>query len=158
MVSALKRGGLISIGLLAGALLAPAAQGADGDYVVPGSKAAGLENCVEPTEFMRRNHMEVIKHQRDATVHQGIRSTKHSLADCVACHVSKGPDQSYLAVSDETQFCGACHGFAAVTLDCFQCHATTPVDPAAGAVAHPGAVKLLPPASGAGAAGEGQRP
>ena len=36
---------------------------------------------------MRRNHMELIKHQRDATVHDGIRGTKHSLAGCIDCHV-----------------------------------------------------------------------
>ena len=157
MAKAVVTAGLVALGL-AGALFALAAKAGGDGFVVPSSKAAELESCVEPTEYMRRNHFELIEHQRDETVHGGVRSTKHSLADCVACHVSKGPDQGYLAVSDETQFCGACHGFAAVTLDCFQCHATTPVDPAAGAVAHPGAVKLSPPAPGAGAAGEGQRP
>ena len=56
-----------------------------------GSRAADEKSCVEPTDFMRRNHMEVIKHQRDETVHGGIRSTKHSLAGCIACHGAKGP-------------------------------------------------------------------
>ncbi len=125
MVTALRRGGLLVIGL-AGALLAPIAQAADGDFVVPGSKAAGLKSCVEPTELMRRAHMELIQHQRDATVHQGIRSTKHSLAECISCHVSKGGSEQFIPINRGDQFCGACHAYAAVGLDCFQCHATVP--------------------------------
>ena len=33
--------------------------------------------CVEPTDVMRRDHMEFILHQRDETVHEGIRTSKH---------------------------------------------------------------------------------
>ena len=116
----------MSIGL-AGALFALAAQAAGESYVVPGSRAATLDSCVEPTEFMRRNHMEVIKHQRDATVHEGIRSTKHSLAGCIECHVSVGSDEQPVPANAEGQFCNACHQFAAVGLNCFDCHATVPV-------------------------------
>ena len=35
---------------------------------------------------MRRNHMELLKHQRDDTVRSGIRGAKYSLKDCVGCH------------------------------------------------------------------------
>ena len=125
MANAVVRGSLISIGL-AGALCALAVQAAGDSYVVPGSKAAQLKSCVEPTEFMRRNHMELIKHQRDETVHNGIRSTKHSLAGCIDCHVSYGSDNQPVPVDAEGQFCSACHDFAAVGLNCFDCHATIP--------------------------------
>jgi hypothetical protein len=54
-----------------------------GGFVLESSKAAKLDNCVEPTEYMRRNHMELIRHQRDTTVYGGIRSTKHSISGCV---------------------------------------------------------------------------
>jgi hypothetical protein len=96
-----------------------------GDFVVDSSRAAGLDNCVEPTEYMRRNHMEVIRHQRDTTVYGGIRSTKHSLAGCVECHVGYDQQQP-VAINDDGQFCAACHSYAAVTLNCFDCHATVP--------------------------------
>ena len=89
MAKALLRGSFISLGL-AGALLALAVQAAGNNFVVTGSRAANEKSCVEPTDFMRRNHMEVIKHQRDETVHGGIRSTKHSLAVCIACHGAGG--------------------------------------------------------------------
>ena len=37
------------------------------------------QGCVEPTEEMRANHMKYILHQRDATVHEGIRTEQYSL-------------------------------------------------------------------------------
>lgn len=97
-----------------------------GDFVVDGSRAAGLENCVEPTEYMRRNHMEVIRHQRDTTVYGGIRSTKHSLSGCVECHAGYDAQHQPVAINDDDQFCSACHDYAAVKLNCFDCHATVP--------------------------------
>jgi len=40
------------------------------------------DQCVEDTDFMRRNHMELILHQRDETMHRGVRPKKHSLKEC----------------------------------------------------------------------------
>ncbi len=113
--------------LLIGLATAPAAD-ADGSarYVKPGSRAAGLAQCVEPTGYMRRHHMDLIQHQRDATVHGGIRGTRHSLSGCIACHVSPGADGQAVAVNAEHQFCNACHQFAAVKVNCFDCHAGVP--------------------------------
>jgi hypothetical protein len=101
-----------------------------GGFIVPGSKAASAESCVEPTEFMRRYHMELIRHQRDATVYGGIRGTKHSLSGCVSCHASYDQQHHPVAVNAAGQFCHACHDYAAVTLNCFDCHKTTPIDEA----------------------------
>ena len=83
-------------------------------------KAKG-EACVEDSAFMRRNHMDLLKHQRDATLRQGVRGAKHSLNACVACHATEGK-----AINAEGQFCQSCHTYAAVSVDCFDCHATTP--------------------------------
>lgn len=47
------------------------------------------EQCVEPTPDMRRNHMRYLTHQRDETVHRGIRTKRHSLKECVACHAGE---------------------------------------------------------------------
>jgi len=92
------------------------------------AKAAKLSQCVEPTDFMRRNHMELIKHQRDETVHEGIRATSHSLAGCIDCHVQYDAQLQAVGVNASGQFCAGCHQYAAVSLDCFQCHATVPQD------------------------------
>ncbi len=76
------------------------------------------EQCVEPTEVMRRDHMQMILHQRDETMHQGIRTAKHSLKNCVNCHA----DPKTGSVLGHNGFCESCHTYAAVTMDCFGCH------------------------------------
>lgn len=126
MAKAIVRGGLVAVSLV-WVLGAQTVLAADlGSFVKEGSKAAGLSACVEPTAVMRRDHMELIKHQRDASVHGGIRATKHSLAGCIDCHVSTGPEGRTLAANAPDQFCSACHAFAAVKVNCFDCHASVP--------------------------------
>jgi len=77
--------------------------------------------CVEDPKFMRKNHMKLIVHQRDETMRQGIRGGKYSLAECVNCHSSK-VDNSVLGSSEH--FCQECHEYAAVKIDCFECHSS----------------------------------
>jgi hypothetical protein len=81
------------------------------------------ERCVEPTDFMRRNHMELLKHHRNEALRQGVRTTKHSLKGCVECHASAKTGS--VAASKE-DFCVSCHAYTAVHLDCWDCHATKP--------------------------------
>jgi hypothetical protein len=75
--------------------------------------------CVEDTAFMLRNHMELLKHHRDRTVHEGVRTTQHSLANCVNCHANP---QTGRVTGSSDAFCESCHRYAAVKLDCFECH------------------------------------
>ena len=84
------------------------------------------QGCVEPTEEMRTNHMEYILDQRDATVHEGIRTKQYSLVECINCHVSDAPDAP--RADSEKHFCNSCHTYASVSIDCFQCHADRPVE------------------------------
>jgi hypothetical protein len=76
--------------------------------------------CVEETSWMRKNHMNVLKHQRDEVVYKGVRDAKHSLKTCIECHASV-KDDSVSARADS--FCVACHAYQAVKIDCFECHA-----------------------------------
>ncbi len=91
-------------------------------------KAMKGEQCVEDTATMRRNHMRMLEHQRDATVHGGIRGAKHSLKGCVDCHAGTKTGSVAQAEGD---FCVACHQYAAVKIDCFGCHASKPAAKAA---------------------------
>ncbi len=84
------------------------------------------ERCVEPEEVMRRDHMKFILHQRDETVHRGIRTSKYSLKECINCHVQPAADGSYPSIKSEDHFCTSCHTYASVSIDCFQCHAAQP--------------------------------
>jgi len=75
--------------------------------------------CVEDPQLMRKIHMNLLKHQRDETVHKGIRGQKYSLAGCVDCHASKTTNS---VLGSNEAFCQGCHVYAAVKLDCFECH------------------------------------
>ena len=94
--------------------------------VLSGSRAAELESCVAPTEDMRRNHMKHLFHKRDKTMRQGIRTEEFSLNACVSCHSTKDDAGDHIPVNDEEQFCQSCHTRVSQSLDCFQCHRTTP--------------------------------
>jgi len=109
------------VGALAGLALAPAgATAGDGQPALVKGKG---DKCVEDTQFMRRNHMDLLKHQRNKTMHEGIRTTKHSLKGCVECHAS---EKTGSVAASKDDFCAACHTYAAVKLDCWDCHATKP--------------------------------
>ncbi len=94
--------------------------------VTPGSKAAEKEACVAPTDDMRRNHMEYLKHERVEVVREGARDTKYSIAECVNCHGAHDEQGQSIPVNGEGQFCDSCHSYAAVNITCFQCHRKVP--------------------------------
>jgi len=102
-----------------GAVPATAADGAASRVPMPAVAISAPGQCVEDTQFMRRNHMELLKHHRDRTVHEGIRTTQHSLANCVACHAGR---ETGRVTGSSDAFCEGCHRYAAVKLDCFECH------------------------------------
>jgi hypothetical protein len=74
--------------------------------------------CVAPVAEMRRDHMKMLLHQRDRTVRQGLREPRFSLKGCVDCHAS----QRTGSVLGKEGFCASCHEYAAVRIDCFECH------------------------------------
>lgn len=75
--------------------------------------------CVAPPEEMRRNHMAMLQHQRDRTLRLGERGAKVSLNACINCHAGK---TSGSVIGSRAEFCESCHAYAAVKLDCFECH------------------------------------
>ena len=84
------------------------------------------DSCVKDTNFMRRNHMDMLKHQRDETMLRGVRGEKYSLKECLSCHAVYGADAIPVTVASPRHFCRSCHDYAAVSIDCFQCHASRP--------------------------------
>ncbi len=84
----------------------------------------GTTECVEPEDEMKKNHMNYLLHQRDETMHEGVRTKKYSLKECINCHV---PKDSTVRYGDDKHFCSSCHNFAAVSIDCFQCHMDKPM-------------------------------
>lgn len=82
---------------------------ADGDSRLVLQKPLG-DACVRPADWMRRNHMDFLKHQRDLTVREGVRVREESLLNCKSCHTSR------------EQFCDQCHTYVGVAPNCFTCH------------------------------------
>lgn len=87
------------------------------------------DKCVEETDFMIRNHMALLMHQRDGTVHDGVRTKKYSLRGCLSCHAPANPPAKDgvavqpASIASGKHFCAECHTYVAVKIDCFECHA-----------------------------------
>jgi len=84
------------------------------------------DECVERLDVIRPDHPHFLSDQRDKTMHEGIRTKEHSLKSCIECHASKDAEGNWIPVNAPGQFCESCHRFAAVSIDCFECHATKP--------------------------------
>ena len=99
---------VILLPLLAGFLLAvPHAVQASGP---PQLEQAKGKECIQPAEWMRRNHMDFLKGRRDLSVREGVRVRSESFKNCASCHTSR------------EKFCDRCHAYAGVAPNCFDCH------------------------------------
>ena len=85
------------------------------------AKAAKV--CVEPTAFMRAEHMQVLDLWRHEVVRNGERvyvsttGKEYSMSlsnTCLDCH------------SNKAEFCDRCHTYASVTPYCWDCHLDNP--------------------------------
>jgi len=116
----------IAAGIVAATLVlagvADAGEKLAGRVALPAIKIEKGEACVAPTGEMRRDHMKMLLHQRDRTMRLGIRETRFSLKKCVDCHASRVTG----SVLGKDGFCSSCHEYAAVSMDCFECH--TPLE------------------------------
>ncbi|KUJ80513.1 hypothetical protein AVO45_05550 [Ruegeria marisrubri] len=92
----------------------------------PDVPAATGEPHPEGNEYWRKNHMALMKHDRDLTMHLGDREIGASLKGCFECHTTTNASGKILTYADEGHFCRTCHDFAAVKVDCFSCHRSTP--------------------------------
>ncbi len=124
--------GKLSIGLLLSLAVSTARPWGGYDVPIPNPPKAkenvsNSQKCVEPIDVMRRNHDLFLKHYRHDTMRQGIRTRQHSLVACIDCHVTEDAQGNYPSIKEGSEhFCRSCHTYAAVTIDCFQCHASQP--------------------------------
>ena len=82
--------------------------------------------CIHDEDEMRRNHMNYILHERDETMHEGVRNEPGSLVACIDCHVEPNAQGEIADIDSNEYFCNSCHQYASVQIDCFQCHADRP--------------------------------
>jgi hypothetical protein len=109
----------LAVALLAGLCTMAASAGDAGSTPKPNIIIESSEHCVAPPEQMRREHPDMLRHQRDLTVHRGERGRKVSLNACVACHADR---RTGSVIGSDRAFCQGCHSYAAVHIDCFDCH------------------------------------
>ncbi len=115
----------LALALLVAAIAALAGP-AVAEVPIPTVPKAKGERCVEDPDVMRRNHMDFLKHTRDATMRLGVRDSKHALKGCVDCHAVDGPDGKPVTIASPEHFCRSCHSYVGVKPDCFQCHSSVP--------------------------------
>jgi len=84
-------------------------------------KAVGATECVQPAQYMRTTHMQLLNNWRDdvvryngnrfATTEHGTQYERSLQKGCMKCHASK------------KKFCDKCHEYAAVKGPyCWDCH------------------------------------
>jgi len=112
--------GLMIVGLSVGPVL--------GEGVYPDVPKASGEPHPEGNAYWRINHPYLLRHDRNLTVHDGDRNVQASIAACVTCHAVNGPDSKPVTIASDQHFCRVCHEYAAVKIDCFQCHNSVPED------------------------------
>lgn len=128
-----------------------ASAGPDINLDTPEIAKLANKECIEPTEYMRANHMQLLLKWRDAAVRDGAtvyvnsqgKSSDISLEDtCLKCHsdntASKGTSSANNQISNSisnpahasaarvasspNDFCFSCHDYAAVKPNCWSCH------------------------------------
>ncbi len=119
---------LVLLVLIGAPVAAALAQEASGVPLPAVPKAVKPAPDADHEQLMRSNHMSLLKHKRDLTVHEGDRTPQYSLNECVTCHAVTGGDGKAVTVADPQHFCRACHDYVAVKIDCFECHASRPGD------------------------------
>lgn len=101
-----SRAFLLVFVLFAAWIAAPFSAQAD----LPKPEKAVRGPCVRDAEWMRRNHMDFLKHKREETVREGKSVPTESFLSCISCHPSK------------ERFCDRCHAYVGVAPNCFDCH------------------------------------
>ncbi|MBI5263328.1 MAG: Hdr-like menaquinol oxidoreductase cytochrome c subunit [Bradyrhizobium sp.] len=137
----MRRRAAIALGLFMGvAVLAAAGMraSAESGTLAPQPPKGRGEHCVADTDFMRRNHMKMLLGHRSEAVRLGVRTQQYDLNGCVDCHAVAGADGRPVSFDSPQHFCRSCHTYAAVSIDCFECHASRPQAPGKAAAVQPG--------------------
>ncbi len=115
---------VLLIALMFGAATALSAQ--ERSSLWPEIPAATGAPHPEGNEYWRRNHMNLMRHDRDQTMRDGNREVEASLKGCFDCHAAADGEGTIVTYESDKHFCRSCHDFVAVKVDCFMCHRSTP--------------------------------
>lgn len=91
--------------------------------IVLTEQALAAKECIRSTDYMKKEHMQLLNEWRDAVVRDGYRvfvnsqgqSFNMSLSNtCLDCH------------SNKAEFCDRCHDYVSVSPYCWDCHIEDP--------------------------------
>lgn len=122
---------VVGLALIASLNTVNASQDGLGPMITLPENSSG-KKCILPSEQMRREHPDLLKHDRIQTLREGVRakadgsSLDGSLKQCVNCHAVKDESNKFVRIDNDKHFCVSCHQYAAVSIDCFQCHRDIP--------------------------------
>ncbi len=105
---------------------AGAALAGEGSSLWPDIPKATGDPHPEGNAYWRKYHPDMLRHDRDLTMHLGDRQVRASLKKCFDCHAARDEAGQVVTYADDRHFCRACHDYAAVKVDCFMCHRSTP--------------------------------
>jgi hypothetical protein len=89
------------------------------DFETNGGIDPDVDECVKDVDFMRSDHMVLLKDERVKAVRHGERQDKFEIEKCFSCH-------------DFDKFCKECHDYNGVKPTCFNetggCHTNEKLD------------------------------
>ena len=112
--------------LILSLVLAGAVSAGEHSSLWPDIPAATGQPHAEGNEYWRRHHMDLMRHDRDLSLREGERQIGASLKGCFDCHAAKDDAGQVVTYASDRHFCRSCHDYAAVKVDCFTCHRSTP--------------------------------
>lgn len=104
------------------------AGGAAAGGLGPAVPAATGDPHPEGADYWRLHHMDMLQHDRDLVLREGDREVQASIGTCFDCHAVSDENGEAITAEDPRHFCRVCHDYAAVQVDCFMCHRSTPTD------------------------------
>lgn len=89
-------------------------------------KAKAAKECVEPKEYMKLEHMQILDIWRDGVVREANRVYISEKGEKFNMSLSTGDDSCMGCHSNKADFCDKCHDYASVTPYCWDCHIEPP--------------------------------
>ena len=89
-------------------------------------KAKAAKECVEPKEYMKVEHMQILDIWRDGVVREANRVYISEKGKKFNMSLSTGDDSCMGCHSNKADFCDKCHDYASVTPYCWDCHIEPP--------------------------------
>ncbi|MBW2568046.1 MAG: sulfate reduction electron transfer complex DsrMKJOP subunit DsrJ [Deltaproteobacteria bacterium] len=89
-------------------------------------KAKLAKECLEPKDFMKAEHMQILDVWRDSVVRTANRVYVNKNGKKFNMSLSSGENSCMGCHSNKADFCDKCHDYASVRPYCWDCHIEPP--------------------------------